>query len=114
MAERQGFEPWIPFRVYTLSKRAPSATRPSLRWENVLQKRSRAAPCGLNGVCRGTLSRRNSIVTYWQAALRGERPQIRTPLLGTPILLIFLQLLRQIVRYSHFADGVQLAFEPVN
>jgi hypothetical protein len=31
LAERQGFEPWIPFRVYTLSKRAPSATRPSLR-----------------------------------------------------------------------------------
>ena len=31
MAERQGFEPWVPFRVHTLSKRAPSATRPSLR-----------------------------------------------------------------------------------
>src|SRR5437764_401519 len=31
MAERQGFEPWIPVKVYTLSKRAPSATRPSLR-----------------------------------------------------------------------------------
>jgi hypothetical protein len=31
LAERQGFEPWIRFRVYTLSKRAPSATRPSLR-----------------------------------------------------------------------------------
>ena len=36
MAERQGFEPWIPFRVYTLSKRAPSATRPSLRREKHL------------------------------------------------------------------------------
>jgi hypothetical protein len=34
LAERQGFEPWIPFRVYTLSKRAPSATRPSLRWRS--------------------------------------------------------------------------------
>jgi CubicO group peptidase (beta-lactamase class C family) len=31
LAERQGFEPWIRFHVYTLSKRAPSATRPSLR-----------------------------------------------------------------------------------
>ena len=31
MAERQGFEPWIEFPLYTLSKRAPSATRPSLR-----------------------------------------------------------------------------------
>ncbi len=26
-----GFEPTLPFRVNTLSKRAPSATRPSLR-----------------------------------------------------------------------------------
>ena len=31
MAERVGFEPTIRFPVYTLSKRAPSATRPSLR-----------------------------------------------------------------------------------
>ena len=31
VAERQGFEPWIEFPLYTLSKRAPSATRPSLR-----------------------------------------------------------------------------------
>jgi hypothetical protein len=31
LAERQRFELWIRFRVYTLSKRAPSATRPSLR-----------------------------------------------------------------------------------
>src|SRR5208282_6310043 len=32
MAERVGFEPTLPFRVNTLSKRAPSATRPSLRF----------------------------------------------------------------------------------
>jgi hypothetical protein len=32
MAERQGFEPWIEFPLYTLSKRAPSTTRPSLRF----------------------------------------------------------------------------------
>src|ERR1700733_1698448 len=31
LAEREGFEPPLPFRVNTLSKRAPSATRPSLR-----------------------------------------------------------------------------------
>src|SRR5690242_5311533 len=30
LAERQGFEPWIEFPLYTLSKRAPSTTRPSL------------------------------------------------------------------------------------
>ena len=35
MAERVGFEPTLPFRVNTLSKRAPSATRPSLRLKSV-------------------------------------------------------------------------------
>jgi hypothetical protein len=30
LAEREGFEPSIEFPLYTLSKRAPSATRPSL------------------------------------------------------------------------------------
>jgi|SRR5580700_5798355 hypothetical protein len=37
MAERVGFEPTLPFRVNTLSKRAPSATRPSLPRQNLLQ-----------------------------------------------------------------------------
>ena len=31
LAERKGFEPLIPLTVYTLSKRAPSTTRPSLQ-----------------------------------------------------------------------------------
>ena len=31
MAERQGFEPWRRFLAYTLSRRAPSTTRPPLR-----------------------------------------------------------------------------------
>src|SRR4030095_9762526 len=35
LAERQGFEPWIEFPLYTLSKRAPSTTRPSLRLRTV-------------------------------------------------------------------------------
>ena len=30
MAESQGFEPWLRFPANTLSKRAPSATRPTL------------------------------------------------------------------------------------
>src|SRR5262249_25118031 len=37
--ERVGFEPTIPFRVYTLSRRAPSAARPSLR--NILSSGER-------------------------------------------------------------------------
>ena len=32
LAEREGFEPSIRFPAYTLSKRAPSATRPPLRF----------------------------------------------------------------------------------
>ena len=35
LAEREGFEPPIPVKVYTLSRRAPSATRPSLRAVNL-------------------------------------------------------------------------------
>ncbi len=34
MAEREGFEPSKQFPVYTLSKRAPSATRPPLPQES--------------------------------------------------------------------------------
>ena len=33
MAERMGFEPMIEFPLYTLSKRAPSATRPPLQFK---------------------------------------------------------------------------------
>ena len=31
LAERMGFEPMIEFPLYTLSKRAPSTTRPPLQ-----------------------------------------------------------------------------------
>src|SRR5438552_15966371 len=34
MAERVGFEPTVEFPLHTLSKRAPSTTRPSLRVES--------------------------------------------------------------------------------
>ena len=37
MAERKGFEPLIPLTVYTLSKRAPSTTRPSLLVKFIIQ-----------------------------------------------------------------------------
>ena len=36
MAEREGFEPSKQLPVYTLSKRAPSATRPPLLFSNQL------------------------------------------------------------------------------
>ena len=38
MAEREGFEPSKQFPVYTLSKRAPSATRPPLLNKNEIKK----------------------------------------------------------------------------
>src|SRR6187399_2324543 len=39
-AERAGFEPAIPFRVYTLSRRAPSTTRTPLRLKHPYSKPS--------------------------------------------------------------------------
>src|SRR5580693_1651469 len=45
LAEGVGFEPTIRFPVYTLSKRAPSATRPPLRQrENAAQYHGMALP----------------------------------------------------------------------
>ena len=38
MAERMGFEPMKEFPLYTLSKRAPSTTRPPLQKINFLLK----------------------------------------------------------------------------
>src|SRR5947209_6369410 len=43
LAEGVGFEPTIRFPVYTLSKRAPSATRPSLRGRGPQYSRGRSA-----------------------------------------------------------------------
>ena len=36
MAERQGFEPWVPLTAHTLSKRAPSTTRPPLLFFRII------------------------------------------------------------------------------
>src|SRR5713101_4096471 len=35
LAEREGFEPSVEFPLHTLSKRAPSTTRPSLRTSGI-------------------------------------------------------------------------------
>jgi hypothetical protein len=50
MAERVGFEPTLPFRVNTLSKRAPSATRPSLRDQSAANRS--AAGVDVENHCR--------------------------------------------------------------
>ena len=56
MAERVGFEPTLPFRVNTLSKRAPSATRPSLRCFNALQTDPSNLLPRLEGLCFHVMS----------------------------------------------------------
>ena len=43
MAERVGFEPTLEFPLNTLSKRAPSTTRPSLPWEHCNRRAPRDA-----------------------------------------------------------------------
>src|SRR5687768_2855918 len=40
LAEREGFEPSVEFPLHTLSKRAPSTTRTSLRLESIVCERS--------------------------------------------------------------------------
>jgi hypothetical protein len=55
MAERVGFEPTLEFPLNTLSKRAPSATRPSLRRDNGLRHispRKKSYACALGIVTR--------------------------------------------------------------
>ena len=52
-----------------------------------------------------------SIVAYCGMAPAGA---VQALLPGSPTLLVFFQLLRQVVRDSHFANSVQLAFEPIN
>ena len=48
LAEREGFEPSIEFPLYTLSKRAPSTTRPSLL--GLLEQDARPEPPGATTV----------------------------------------------------------------
>ncbi len=72
MAEGAGFEPAIRFPVYTLSRRAPSTTRPPLRiGRTYLAGGGAAAPwLGASLVRWGALSLGGE---GWQALLRGSR-----------------------------------------
>src|SRR6202158_2515926 len=79
MAERVGFEPTLPFRVNTLSKRAPSATRPSLRRESVGARLfTEASPFRFeSGAHRGSYVRFNSMGEVVETATCRERVNIR-------------------------------------
>jgi hypothetical protein len=54
MAERVGFEPTLEFPLNTLSKRAPSATRPSLQGVFCLLEFTIAAASFLVARCAAT------------------------------------------------------------
>jgi hypothetical protein len=79
MAERAGFEPAIRFPVYTLSRRAPSTTRPPLRLQLV---RNGAARALLRGAL-GAVDRRAGLLPGQQA--KGKRStDRREPAEGAP------------------------------
>src|SRR6202158_4404823 len=79
LAEREGFEPPLPFRVNTLSKRAPSATRPSLRRESVGERLfTEASPLRFeSGESSGSYVRFNSMGEVVETATCRERVNIR-------------------------------------
>ena len=81
LAERQGFEPWIEFPLYTLSKRAPSATRPSLRFEK--------------GVA--------SLIVAGKKNAGRERPASQQRF-QSPLVFALAHLLRQVVLNAHLFD----------
>src|SRR5262249_20195290 len=72
VAERVGFEPTIPVKVYTLSKRAPSATRPSLRRTDQPFHYKRCVAMGLTSDClrkRSSHSRKSGVTETPEAAV---------------------------------------------
>ena len=76
MAEREGFEPSIEFPLYTLSKRAPSTTRPSLRLTGSHQNNMRAArDRRIENVARCPISRRTLLLSPALALAACRKPK---------------------------------------
>jgi DNA-binding beta-propeller fold protein YncE len=76
MAEREGFEPSIEFPLYTLSKRAPSTTRPSLRLAGSHQNNMRAArDSRIENVARSPISRRTLLLSPALALAACRKPK---------------------------------------
>src|SRR5438552_12148235 len=85
LAERVGFEPTIRFPVYTLSKRAPSATRPSLRRQRGSARRQPASLANsfyCPTVGYGNQLRQRSSKSY---LLPIGKPQASAPPVRTPL-----------------------------
>ena len=86
LAEREGFEPPIEFPLYTLSRRAPSTTRPSLRATDAPGGRRRPSSncraCRRTGELRALTAERcrvsSTVLLYYQTTLtsvvRGRTP----------------------------------------
>ena len=79
LAEREGFEPSIRFTVYTLSRRAPSTARPSLRVPPAGDPRTGSAPG--HGGREPTATRPAAIPT----ANRARPPAPRAPFQPDPL-----------------------------
>ena len=86
MAERVGFEPTLEFPLNTLSKRAPSTTRPSLRGRlkqigdgipPPIQFSIRAKPRG--GCFKSDRTSRDAIADRLSLALAGAAPLLFPP-----------------------------------
>ena len=76
MAEREGFEPSIEFPLYTLSKRAPSTTRPSLRRGGSHQNNMRGArDRKIENVARCPISRRTLLLSPALALAACRKPK---------------------------------------
>ena len=76
MAEREGFEPSIEFPLYTLSKRAPSTTRPSLRLAGSHQNNMRRArDRRIENVARSPISRRTLLLSPALALAACRKPK---------------------------------------
>ena len=71
MAERVGFEPTIRFHVYTLSRRAPSTARPSLRGADSSRCAIAAAAAGMRLRCS---TRQPAKSSSTEGALRTRGP----------------------------------------
>src|SRR3954466_6755877 len=78
MAERVGFEPTLPVKVNTLSKRAPSATRPSLHYEPLFATRSVAEqlPRLRSGFRRAAQTPRRRL-NFSHSTISPEKAQVR-------------------------------------
>src|SRR5690348_930428 len=69
MADREGFEPSIPLRVYTRSRRAPSTTRPPVRIRSLMLVRP-PSPTGFGGLEAGAGAPALKAADYSGAATR--------------------------------------------